>query len=156
MYKLRESDRHFLWSIFGAAGIILFWKGIWEGIGSLPLLENPWVSLFVGLVVLTFSGIIFREFDPLGGVEKGTLKILHHVHSHPKKKEFSIRYYDRVQKKEISVNAKHIRHIEKNMLAMHQKGREVFIPMHRIRAVHRKGEDIWRMKNQFLGIKTVN
>jgi uncharacterized protein (UPF0248 family) len=145
MYNLRESDKHFLWSIFGAAGIILFWKGIWEGVGSLPLLENAWVSLFVGLVVLTFSGIIFREFDPLGGIEKGTLKIMHHIHSHPEKHKFFFKYFDRIKKKEISVNAKHIRHVEKNMIAIHHQGRELFIPLHRIRSVHKNGKSVWRM-----------
>ncbi|MBW2965082.1 DUF504 domain-containing protein [Candidatus Woesearchaeota archaeon] len=141
---LRESDKHFLWSLFGAVGIILFWKGIWEGVGGLPLLESGWVSLFVGLVILTFSGIIFREFDPLGGVEKGVMKILHSVHEHPQKHEFTIHYYDKIKKKNVEVSAKDIKRIEKNMLCIHEKDGEKFIPIHRVMAVHRKGEAIWK------------
>ncbi|HII71755.1 TPA: DUF504 domain-containing protein [Candidatus Woesearchaeota archaeon] len=144
MYHMRESDKHFLWSMIGATGVILFWRGIWEGIGSLPFIENVWVSLFVGLAILTFSGAIFREFDPLGGIEKGALKMVHTVHSHPHKEEFTFRYYDKLQKKEIEVNAEHIKHIEKNVIAVHERNKEIFIPIHRVRAVHRKGEVIWR------------
>lgn len=64
---LRETDKHFLLSMFIATGMILFWKGLWEGVGSLPVLDNAWVDLFIGAVMLTLSGVIFSEFDPLGG-----------------------------------------------------------------------------------------
>ncbi|HLC64533.1 MAG TPA: RNA repair domain-containing protein [Candidatus Nanoarchaeia archaeon] len=141
---MRETDKHFLLAMFSATGIILFWKGIWEGPGSLPIIENAWVSLFIGAAMLTFSGIIFSEFDPLGGIEKGALKVMHSVHNHPKKREFSVRYYDDLRKNDVELKAEHMKHIEKNIVAFHHKGREIFIPIHRIRAVHRKGEVIWR------------
>src|SRR3989344_3061973 len=138
--RLSESDKHFIWSLFGAIGIILFWKGIWEGIGALPLLENAWVSLFLGLAILTFSGMIFREFDPLGGIEKGVEKMMHHVHSHEQKHEYKVHYYDTMKKKMVSITGDQIRKIEKNFLSVHEKGREIFIPLHKIKSVSRNNK----------------
>ncbi|MBS3128725.1 DUF504 domain-containing protein [Candidatus Woesearchaeota archaeon] len=143
--RLRESDKHFFWSLFGGTGIILFWRGIWEGSLYIPILDNVWVSLSLGLIMLTFSGIIFREFDPLGGLEEATVKVLHHVHHHPQKKEFMITYHDKLKKKDVQITAEHLHLIEKNVLSFHVKGKETFVPIHRIRAVHRKKELIWRL-----------
>ncbi|MBI4453170.1 DUF504 domain-containing protein [Candidatus Woesearchaeota archaeon] len=142
---MRESDKHFLWSLYYAVGIILIWKGIWEGIGSLPLLELPFVSLFVGLVMLTFSGLLMREFDPLGGLEKGVQNMLHGIHHHPQKEEFTISYFDNKKNKEVKIEAHKLKLIEKNVLSFHDKGKEVFIPMHRVRRIHRKGKEVWRL-----------
>jgi len=142
---MRESDKHFLWSLFGATGIIFFWKGIWEGLGSLPVIENVWVSLFLGLLILTFSGMIFREFDPMGGLERGALKMLHHVHGHPHRHEFTIKYFDSMTKKEVEVSAANLKHIEKNSLCIHEGKQELFIPLHRVRSIHRKGTTIWKL-----------
>jgi len=144
IYQLRESDKHFLWSLLGATGIIFFWRGIWEGFGALPILEEPFVSLFIGLAILTFSGIILKEFDPLGGLEQGTLKILNSVQAHPQRNEFRIRYLDKVRKKEIEFKAAQIRRIEKNIIHIHERGKEIFIPIHRVRAIHRNGKRVWR------------
>ncbi|MBI4896440.1 MAG: DUF504 domain-containing protein [Candidatus Aenigmarchaeota archaeon] len=141
----RESDRHFLLSLIVATGIIIFWKGIWEGIGSLPIIENPWVDIFIGLVILTFTQAIFKEFDPLGGLEKGALKVIDSVHHHPEKDKFVIRYYDSIQKKEVEFSAKDLRHIEKNTLTVHENGREIFIPIHRVRSIHKNGRAVWRL-----------
>jgi len=142
---MSESDKHFLWSLAGATGVILFWKGIWEGVGGLPIIASPWVSLFLGLVILTFSGLIFREFDPLGGIEKGVLKVLSDVQHHPKKHEFHIIYFDSIQKKNVKFMASDIRHIEKNSMSVHEKGREIFIPIHRVLEIHRNGEIVWKV-----------
>jgi len=141
---LRESDKHFLIALVAATGIILFWKGIWEGVGSLPFLEQPWMSLAVGLAILVFSGVFFREFDPLGGLEKSVLKVIHSVHTHPRKEEFTIKYHDAVKRKDIEIQGHKIKKIEQNILSVHEKGREIFVPIHRIRCIHRKGEEIWK------------
>jgi len=143
--KMRETDKHFLLSLYMAVAIIMLWKGIWEGVGYLPILENAWVDTFLGLAMLTFSGAIFREFDPLGGIEKGVINTVHYVHNHPKRHEFRIHYFDNVKKKLVKLNAKDIKHIEKNFIVVHEGGKELFIPVHRIRSVHRKGEIIWRL-----------
>ena len=151
MLNLRESDKHFLWSLLGAIGIVLFWRGIWAGIDILweipgwEWMATPSLSFFLGLAILTFSGMIFREFDPLGGIEKGVIDALHKVQIHPQKSEFNIVYYDNVRKKDININADDIKNFEKSMLLIHEGGREVFIPLHRVKAIHRGGEIVWRM-----------
>ena len=95
---LREQDRHFLWSLYSAVAIIFIWKGLWEGIYEIPYFGDPFVFLFIGLAMLTFSGVIFREFDPLGGLEKSIDKVLHLVYNHPHKEDFQIKYYDKSRK----------------------------------------------------------
>jgi uncharacterized protein (UPF0248 family) len=150
-YLFRESDKHFLWSLLGALGIVLFWRGIWGGIdamGEIPgwsWVATPALSLFIGLIILTFSGLIFSQFDPLGGVEKGAMQMMHHVHSHPRKKEFTITYFDEAQKKDVHINAKNLKRIDKNSLAIHEGGKEIFIPIHRVRAIHQNGKEIWKI-----------
>lgn len=143
---LRETDKHFLVSMFVAVGIILFWRGIWEGVGVLPIINNAWVDLFIGALILTITGMLFSgEYDPLGGIEKSVLKIVHAIHNHPKKHEFSIRYFDNKKKGVIELKAKHIQHIERNMIIFHYKNKEIFIPLNRLRSVHRKGKVVWKL-----------
>lgn len=143
---LRETDKRFMQAMFIGTAIILYWRGVWEGVGELPLLENPWVSLFVGAFLLTITGVLFSEqFDPFGGIEAGILKTLHHIHNHPKKEEFQLKYYDGVSKKEKIVEAQKIKHIEKNIIAFHEKDREVFIPIHRLRSIHRNNQIVWKL-----------
>ncbi|PIN87016.1 hypothetical protein COV19_01705 [Candidatus Woesearchaeota archaeon CG10_big_fil_rev_8_21_14_0_10_44_13] len=146
VYGLRESDKHFLWSLIGAIGIILFWRGIWGGIDILPSpLDRPELSFFLGLAILTFSGLIFKEFDPLGGLEKGVIDVLHMIQSHPEKKDYMITYHDKLNKKDVNIRADDIKQFEKSMLLIHEGGKEIFIPLHRIKSIHKKGEVIWRM-----------
>lgn len=151
MYNMRESDKHFLWSLLGAIGIVLFWRGIWNGIDTIGEVQRwewvatPALSLFIGLAILTFSGLIFREFDPLGGLEKGVAKALHALHEHPHRDEFTVTYYDQMNKKEYTVGGENIKRFEKNVLSVHEGERELFIPIHRIRAVHHKGKMVWRV-----------
>lgn len=150
----REQDKHFLWSLFAAAGAILAWRGVWEGlyvffedVAGLPYLADPWVFLFVGLAMLTFSGMIFKEFDPLGGVEKSVNRMMHYVHNHPKREEYLVKYHDKEQKKNFSFRADKIRHIEKNTLVVeHPQGaKELFIPLHRVTEILHKGKTYWRL-----------
>jgi len=144
---MREQDRHFLWSLLAALGIILVWKGLWEGWYYIPVIGNEWVALFVGFTILTFSGIIFKEFDPLGSLEKSVNKIANVVNNHHEKHQFGIKYKDKSQKKEILVSAKDLKHIEKGSLVMADKdnGQELFIPLHRLSEVTYKGKTYWRL-----------
>lgn len=145
--KLREQDKHFLWSIFAAMGVIFVWKGLWEGLYEIPYLGEPWVALFIGFAMLTFSGMIFREFDPLGGLGKSVDKIVHQLKAHPRKNEFQVKYYDRLQKKDVLVQAGRIRRLEKGSLVVEHenKRQEVFIPVHRITEVLYQGKTYWRL-----------
>jgi uncharacterized protein YxeA len=144
--RLREQDKHFLMSLFVATGIIMLWKGIWEGVGGLPFISNPWVSLFIGLAMLTLTGVIYNQFDPFGSLEKSVNKVMHDVHHHPQKHEFHIKYYDNIKKRHFTFQANRIEHIEKNFLVIrHENGKqELFIPIHRVVEVLHKGKSYWR------------
>lgn len=148
--NMRETDKHFLWSLLGAMGIILFWRGIWNGIDSLEGIQHwgwithPSVSLFLGLSILTFSGLIFRD-DPLGGIEKGVMDVLHKIQFHPEKKHISVTYHDKLTKKDVHIRAEDIKQIDKNMLLVHSEGKESFVPIHRIKSIHKNNKVIWRM-----------
>ena len=145
IFRLRESDRHFLFSLLIGIGVIFCWRGVWEGSMEIPVLDNVWVALFLGLIILTFSGIIFKEFDPFGGLEKSTLRIMHAIHHHPQRKKFTIFYHDRFKKKNIGMKASSIHNIEKNVISFRIQGKEVFIPVHRVRELQKSGKIIWRL-----------
>jgi len=145
--KLREQDRHFLWSLLAAAGIIFVWKGLWEGLYEIPILGDPWVALFVGFAMLTLSGLIFKEFDPLGGLDKSVSKVITSVQNHPEKKDFHFKYKDNVTDKEVLIPAERVKEIEEGTLVLKhdQKEEEVFIPFHRITEILYKGNTYWRL-----------
>ena len=149
---IREQDKHFLWSLYVAVGIIFVWKGIWEGMYELtdnffPALSDPFVFLFLGLTMLTLSGIVFHEFDPLGSVDKSVSKIIHKIQNHPHSEEFQVKYHDKVKKKDITVRADRIQRFEKGCLIVEHElgGQERFIPSYRITEVLHKGRQYWRL-----------
>ena len=71
-FQLYKLSRYF-WAVLGVIGIVMFWAGTWDGLGSLPYLQNPLISFFVGLLILLVSGLIFKEFDPLGKKDSGKI-----------------------------------------------------------------------------------
>jgi len=140
MIRIYQLKRYF-WSIFGVLGVVLFWAGVWDGIGYLPWFHNPLVCLLVGFVILGASGILFKEFDPLGMSEKKKILSLHHVYSHPQRHQFSIKYYDHIKRSNITISAKKLRKIENEaFLNIEEAGKEVFIPIHRIKEIFRNGK----------------
>ena len=143
---LREQDKHFLSSLYAAIAVVFTWKGAWDGIYLIPYISEPYVFLFLGFAMLTLSGLIFREFDPLGGLQNAVNKTLHKIQTHAEKKHFVIKYHDKEQKKEIAVPAERIVKIEKDSLVVVQRGKkeEIFIPMHRVTEVLFKGKRYWR------------
>ena len=84
---LSETDKQFLMSLVYAAGIILFWRGIWVVADFLPVIKNGFVSLFLGLLILTLTGYIYKEFDPFGQRTNKIIKLLHHITTTKKKKD---------------------------------------------------------------------
>lgn len=60
--KVTKRDKDYLLLLIGGSGIILFWRGIWHLADVTPIVENPFVSLFLGLLILTITGFIWREF----------------------------------------------------------------------------------------------
>lgn len=146
---LREQDKHFLWSLFVAMGIIFVWKGLWEGLYEIPYIGDPWVALFLGLSMLTFSGLIFKEFDPLGNVDKSVQKMLRIVAADPKRHEFKLRYHDEHLKKDMEFNASEIQGIEKNSIILKrgtkQSSQEFFVPGHRVTEIIHNGRVFWKL-----------
>ncbi len=144
---MREQDRHFLWSLYSVIAIIFLWKGFWDGIYEIPYIGHPFVFLFIGFAMLLFSGIFFREFDPLGGLERGVTKMMQHVYHHPDKKQFTIQYYDKALRRNCQIKADQIKSIEHNTLVIkhHRKKQELFIPLHRITEVRYEGKSYWRL-----------
>lgn len=157
---LREQDKHFLSSLYIAIAIIFTWKGIWDALYAIPFLGSlscpsfltlesctPLVFFFLGFAMLTVSGAIFKEFDPLGGIQKAVNKTLHSVHTHHDQKNFQFKYYDKSQKKHLLIPASWVKKIEKGALVVvppHHK-QELFIPMHRVTEVLYKGKSYWRL-----------
>ena len=158
---LREQDKHFLSSLYIAIAVIFTWKGIWDGLYEIPFLGDlscpsilgnlesctPLVFLFLGFAMLTISGVIFKEFDPLGGIQKAVNKTLHSVQTHQDKKNFQFKYYDKAQKKYVTIPAELVKKIEKGALVVvsPQQKQEIFIPIHRVTEVLYKGKSYWRL-----------
>ena len=142
---IREQDRHFLWSLLAAIGVIFVWKGLWEGLYEIPYFGDPWVALFVGLVVLTFSGLIFKEFDPLGSIEKSTSKMIKSIYRSSDSDKYHLKYYDKIKKKDVMIKGNVIKKVEKSTIIVRDKNKELFIPTHRIKEVSYKGKIYWRM-----------
>ncbi|HLC81583.1 MAG TPA: RNA repair domain-containing protein [Candidatus Nanoarchaeia archaeon] len=144
---LREQDKHFLWSIYSAIAIIFTWKGLWEGIYQIPYFGDPFIFLFIGFAMLTFSSLIFNEFDPLGGLEKAVSRIVKKIEAHPQKGQFQITYYDKNLKKELSLPGTRVVKFEKGALIFRhpQKNEEIFVPMHRLRTIYFQGKRFWRL-----------
>ncbi len=141
---MREQDKHFLWSLYIATAIIFTWKGLWTGVYEIPYVDDPFIWLFVGFTMLTLSGVIFREFDPLGGLEKAANAMIQFVHAHPQKQEFTVIYRDQAQKKNIAVGGEKLKAIEKGTLVIRGQQEEIFIPIHRVTEILYQGKRYWR------------
>lgn len=146
MTSLREQDKHFLSSLYIAIAIIFTWKGLWEGLYEIPLLGDPFVALFFGFALLIFSGLIFREFDPLGGLEKGSTKAINEILQHPERAKFAVHYKDKALKQEVEIPASMIKKIDQNTLVVEdpKQKTEFFIPLHRVTEIRYNGQRYWR------------
>lgn len=142
---MREQDRHFLWSLFGAVGLILFWRGVWELPAELPFNDLPWISLFIGLCILTLTGLVFREFDPLGGLEKSLSRTFRHINNSHDKENYLLIYHHPELKKNVEINGSRLRAVEKEYLVFEDaKKKEFFIPFDHITEILHKGKLYWR------------
>jgi len=140
-----EQDKHFLLTLSYLTGVILLWRGIWEGIGQLPLMENPWVSLFIGLLILTLTGWIYTEFDFFSQRAKQMLNVLTHaLHDTKRGVEHTISYFDELTGKHQVVHAKDVRKVEQHHIIVEHEGRERFIPLQRISEIKRGKKSVWR------------
>mgnify|MGYP001567461074 FL=1 len=142
-FHITEQDKAFLLSLAYATGIILFWRGIWEGSAFIPVLNNPWVSLFVGLTILTLTGWIYTQFDAFSLRTNTLLGTLTHViHDEAKGVAHFISYFDEVTGKHHKIPVKQVRRIEQHHVVVERDGKEFFVPLHRISYVHKGGKQI--------------
>ena len=141
----QEKIKKYFWAIFSAVGMVFFWAGIWDGIGALPILNKPINSLLIGAIMLISSGYLFKQFDPLESLESSIIKVLHEVHHHPQPHQFHIKYHDKLKNKDIFLKGNHIKKIEKkDLILKHQQGKEIFIPIHRIKEVVHNNKTYWK------------
>ena len=140
-----EQIKPYFWYIFGILGVVFFWAGVWDGLGGLPLLANPAVSLALGLMMLTLSPFIFLETPPLWGQPKEVEIVMHQVHNHPQRHEFHFQYWDTLLKKELKIHVINLHKIEKGFaICLDKNGRELFVPLHRITEILHKEETHWK------------
>jgi len=62
-FKISPRDKRFLFAFAGVTGVVFFWRGAWEVIDIIPIINNPFVSLFIGLFILTLSGFIYDKME---------------------------------------------------------------------------------------------
>ena len=137
--------KSYCWYVFGIMGIVFFWTGVWDGIGNLGPLQNPLVSLLIGLAMLTLSGFIFKSSELFGTGEKSVETILKQVHQHPRKEEFHIKYSDKIKRTHLLMEASKLKGIEKEFLVfLDKEDKEIFIPFHRVMEVLHKGKSHWK------------
>lgn len=143
-YYFTETDKHYLLALLYATGIILFWRGIWEVSYEIPILDNVYVALFVGLLIITLTGLVYKEFDPLARKMAVITRIMHEIISEVKKgKVYDVHYYDELSKKHHRIDPKKIHRIEQTYVVVKEKGKEKFIPLHRISKIHHKRKIYW-------------
>jgi len=144
-WHLSSSDKNYIAALTVVIGIILFWRGVWEAAYTIPILSNPFVSLFIGLLIITLTGVIFQEFDPFRASTTKTMEILNEIVSRKHKKErYEVIYFDELANKRISIPHKNIKKIEHNFIVVEEDGREIFIPVHRVHRILENGRTIWK------------
>jgi len=142
----REEGQRYLWYFFGVLGVVLFWAGVWDGVGNLGFLENPLFSLIAGIILLFVGGII-RKTDQVNQQELAAHNLLRQVHRHPQKRDFHLKYFDKLRKQEVLVGGEQLHHLEKGFLVLLEKGgKELFIPIHRVTEVLHQGKTFKKLK----------
>lgn len=145
LYRLREEDKKFLWALLSATGVILFWRGIWEVSYDIPLLENVYFVLFVGLLILTLTGFIYREFDVFGQKIYRIAQLIHEAVNETKRGvKYTIHYFDGVKGDTHKVSGSQIEDVEVEFFVIHHKGHEVYIPFKRITKIMKGNKVVWR------------
>lgn len=143
-YTITDEDKAYLLILVYLVAIVLFWRGIWEASLEVPIIRNPWVSVFLGLFILTMTGYIFKEFDPLSQKMSKLTKSLHNLIGEiGRGVPVQIHYFDNLKKKHMQLETRKIKRIENNFVVFEEDGREHFLPVHRITKVHHKGKVIW-------------
>ena len=128
------------WSLLGAIGIITFWRGIWEGASYIPIINNLWVSLLIGLVIITITAYKYSNNYALNSCEK----IMTMVDKHELKHRFQIHYHDKIENKENILEASKLHLIEKGFARFkNNKGVMFHVPLERIMSIQFDGKPHW-------------
>ena len=138
------------YSMLGFIGIVLFFDGVYNGIGGLPIIENWYVCLTIGLTMLVCSGSIYKLSATFESIEEMTTNVIKEIHAHPERHEFHIIYDDKVAQKKIPLHALKIKRIEKGFIVFQgEQGQDVYIPLNRISHTLYKGQMHWdKSKNK--------
>lgn len=59
--RIRLSHYPILYSLVGAVGIVLVWKGVWESAEHFPILYGP-ASILLGVAILLVTGLMVSFF----------------------------------------------------------------------------------------------
>lgn len=59
--RTKLSHHPITYSLIGAVGIILVWKGVWESAELIPALHGP-MSIVLGVAILLLSGLLVSFF----------------------------------------------------------------------------------------------
>ena len=137
--------KKYFWSIFGIMGVVFFWVGLWDGVGSLPYIEIWWVSMLTGLAMIAFSGLFLKGNNLFGGKSSPLHNLLHDIQDHPEKHLFEIRFRDKIKNRELALSGQHLKGFEKGFVVYISNGMEKFIPLHRITEVKHKGKTHWKL-----------
>lgn len=146
IFTIRASDKHFLLALLAVVGVVFFWRGLWGVLDITPIVSNFFVSLAIGLAIMTLSGVIYREFAPEEEPLTPVLDILNAAFekSESKRKEMVIEYHDDLMQKHKKILHTHIKSIEHNFIITERAGEEYFIPIQRIHKVISEGKVVWK------------
>jgi hypothetical protein len=59
----RFRSHYLLYTLIGGIGMIVFWRGIWDLTYVIPVVENPVVSIVIGLFLMAITGFIASVGD---------------------------------------------------------------------------------------------
>lgn len=143
--NISATDKRYLAALIVLTGVIMFWSGLSNLIAIIPIVKNPFVSLFLGLLIITLTGAIFREFDPITQQIANTMEVLTEVLSRKNVHEnYDIHYFDEASKMTRKIKRRDIKRLEHNFLILEEKGKEIFIPVHRVHKIMKNGRVIWK------------
>ncbi|MBI4091317.1 hypothetical protein HY419_01030 [candidate division WWE3 bacterium] len=49
-----------IFTLIGAVGVVLFWRGTWGIFDATPFINHPLASVVLGLILVTIAGFFFK------------------------------------------------------------------------------------------------
>ena len=44
-------------------GVVLIWYGVWDIVGVIPILKNPYVAAITGIIILALTGTFYKKLS---------------------------------------------------------------------------------------------